>query len=1355
MSKVDLREKRSECMELLTQVDAASQIGEQRAQMGREICSSLDILSKILHTTSGRDTTVDKLTEVIADIQMGKKSDASLNLDSGAPDWTIPEADGAGKSRLHRAESELAEVTKAMAELKQWSKEAKENFKEEYNNQMQTLRRQLASLETELATLNGEAPASDQSDVGTQSQSPARRGAHGATVKLPQHPGAGPWEAVSITQGKSEMEHVSMSEVGTMDDSVAERRARKVQFDDSTRQPLQAATPGFENATGTVPVEWIERPGGRELVANRFLEIGVLNDTGIMIGDLLSEVDGQAVKGLGLDLVQPLLSGPTGSRVRLTLLRGDEPIRLMIERKSISALRTSSAGDSRPTTAGSEKSERSDTPMAPAAGRMEGGGGHQDGDQSTMASAIVVGKQRKGFVMMNPAAGSIRWTMHQSPRRLAEEDRKAKEAEELRLAAEERRQREAEDAARREEEEMQRRALEEARRRAALELQSKAEAEAKAKAKAEAEQRAREMAEAKAKLEAEEAAQKAAEEEEARRAQERRQQEEEAAARKLAEEERMQAEVLAVERARRERMERDRARLAQERIKADDLLAAGLKAARALDVAAAKKLLDEAVQITKVSHILDRKEQIQELRIDTEFAQIKLVEMKVEEDIARVRVILQREATPVDGRLFCKQDLAEAREAVAAARAACGDLYEPTFYIEHLEILAGEIDLAESRIVSATWMDALDKDDAGPQQQEWAAAQTASAASSPMVAARQDDGPLQDVEQGRPVQAAPCPENLDVQAAAASAAAEQAPLPEAKTPAAATPSPPASERDAEGAVGSESAEGFVADLVDGMVESAADISLVAFETDNSNQTTPDKKATDDVFTASEAPEEPSRAPSAQPAAAPEAGAEQTPELAVDEIQAEATIGDAEAEAAARPQVPFVDDGALAQETGDDDADKGGDAMITCVDADAIVGSETVSTDASVHRGPAGDAAAGAPARADQLETPSPDVPVLIDENLSQEEAGRDLEDKAAAAATHTPERTQDLGPSEGQMDAEFDQVCGGEQPRESADAEEEAADAADAARGSGSGLLPVSGEDAYENVDLNSGKGGGGEDGEGEKVREEAAEGGAGKREGEEAEKGEKSLHEDWPVPTQQDEKGEGPGEGQDGGGGGDKLFVAIDALPKDGIPGGSGPSDEIAQAGSEKGLGAQPAEGLYSEDPEEDAPASETEVSPCTDEVQEQSLGAQAPDKSSRAQARAQTAEQEAALDAAKEQMRKEIHEEEAARLKAEAERELQAAKAALREQVEQQAAEKEALISQMARDRQELEEQKAQLQALSRKLQEEAEQAVSAPSQALLELAKDKEALMQQMAAEVSTHARTHARTHTHTHTHTRART
>ena len=86
VSKVDLREKRSECMELLTQVDAASQIGEQRAQMARENSSNLDILSKILNTTSGRDTTVDKLTEVIADVQMGRQSGKDLKPDSGAED---------------------------------------------------------------------------------------------------------------------------------------------------------------------------------------------------------------------------------------------------------------------------------------------------------------------------------------------------------------------------------------------------------------------------------------------------------------------------------------------------------------------------------------------------------------------------------------------------------------------------------------------------------------------------------------------------------------------------------------------------------------------------------------------------------------------------------------------------------------------------------------------------------------------------------------------------------------------------------------------------------------------------------------------------------------------------------------------------------------------------------------------------------------------------------------------------------------------------------------------------------------------------------------------------------------------
>ena len=104
-------------MELLTQVDAASQIGEQRAQMAREISSTLDVLTKILNTTSGRDTTVDKLTEIIADIQMVNKGVTGKSDLVSKDEWSVVEAEGAGQTRLHKVESELAEVTKAMAEL--------------------------------------------------------------------------------------------------------------------------------------------------------------------------------------------------------------------------------------------------------------------------------------------------------------------------------------------------------------------------------------------------------------------------------------------------------------------------------------------------------------------------------------------------------------------------------------------------------------------------------------------------------------------------------------------------------------------------------------------------------------------------------------------------------------------------------------------------------------------------------------------------------------------------------------------------------------------------------------------------------------------------------------------------------------------------------------------------------------------------------------------------------------------------------------------------------------------------------------------------------------------------------------
>jgi hypothetical protein len=927
-------------MELLTQVDAASQIGEQRARMAQDAFTKLEILSKILHTTgSGRDITVDKLAEVIADVKTdlnqgdplpGHRSPGSSY---GGPRPIVQSAqqnEGASENRLQAIESELAKIMKAMSEMKQWSGEAKQNFKEEYDSQMLSLRSQCASLQAELAVLASEAPASDTSDDGAPSMQRTP-----IAVNQPQSIDAARHVKSQINPGigKPQEDTFSVSEKGTADDTfLADRRPRKVKFDDNAHS--QTSTVALVGATGTVPVDWIVRPVDSGLIANRFLEKGVVNDTGIMIGDQLVEVDGQSVRDLAYNIVMPLLNGPAGSRVRLTVLRGQEPIRLMIERKAFSALRPGSASESRATTPGSEKSERSDSLMAQT-GLEET---KEAEDKTSFKETAVVGKQRKGFVMMNPAAGSIKWTLHQSPRRLAEQERRMREEEEARIAAAERKQREAEEAARREEEELQRRAVEEARRRAAEELMKRAEAEAAARAKAEAEQKARLMAEAKAKFEAEEEARKAAEVEEARREEEARRKAEEEAARKAAEQERLQVELMAVERARKERIERDRIRMEEDRQKADAALAAGLKAARAFDVAAAKKLLDQAVQITKTGHIVDRSAQIQELRVDMEFAQIKVIEMKVEGEIAQVRVILQREVSPVDGRAFCREDIVEARRAIESARAVCVDLYDPAFYLEHLSRLSSEVDDAESRLLAAPWMDSLGKGLAAEQvAQTWRGAlapaepeakpfpaEPAAKALPTKQQAQSDDSDHDEEERQRermqkkravatparmPVQDALLLEATPADAAPAGVEAAPAEAPQVEY-IEAVPELVAQESSASlGAAGSdvdeiqpaasESATDLITDVVKEIMDSAEAVCEVAFYSDNSTELTPEKKTANDETGDSGSPAAMQRAPTFK--------SKQPPFLLMEEIKSEPRSDDSQFQPGSIPEISHESD----------------------------------------------------------------------------------------------------------------------------------------------------------------------------------------------------------------------------------------------------------------------------------------------------------------------------------------------------------------------------------------------------------------------------------------------------------------
>jgi len=536
-------------------------------------------------------------------------------------------------------------------------------------------------------------------------------------------------------------------------------------------------------------------------------------------------------------------------------------------------------------------------------------------DKISFKETAVVGKQRKGFVMMNPAAGSIKWTLHQSPRRLAEQERRMREEEEARIAAAERKQREAEEAARREEEELQRRAVEEARRRVAEELRKRAEAEAAARAKAEAEEKARLMAEAKAKFEAEEAARKAAEVEEARREEEARRKAEEEAARKAAEQERLQVELMAVERARKERVERDRIRMEEDRQKADAALAAGLKAARAFDVAAAKKLLDQAVQITKTGHIVDRSTQIQELRVDMEFAQIKVIEMKVEEEIAQVRVILQREVSPVDGRAFCREDIVEARRAIESARAGCVDLYDPAFYLEHLSRLSSEVDDAESRLLAAPWMDSLGKGLAAEQvAQTWRVALAPAPEAKPFQAelaakalptnqqAQSDDSDDEEEERLRA--------RTLKRAVAATAGVEAAEAPQVEYIIEAVPELIAQESSASlGAAGSdvdeiqpaasESATDLITDVVEEIMDSAEAACGVAFDSDDSIELTPEKK------TANDEPGDSGSAAAMQ--RAPTFKSKQPPFLSMEEIKSEPRSDDSQFQPRSIPQIVHESD----------------------------------------------------------------------------------------------------------------------------------------------------------------------------------------------------------------------------------------------------------------------------------------------------------------------------------------------------------------------------------------------------------------------------------------------------------------
>ena len=688
VSKVDLRDEKAKGMEVLTQVDAAAQIGERRSEQAQDVAAKLFVLSKILHTTHHRDMSVDGLMDIIAKI----RQDRGLSS-------TSPES-------KHR---------------------------------------------TEWASL----PQDDVESAGVE-------------------------------------EHPLLVQTAELGD--ASSQARKVQFDfdgepGSAKKTSRPATNRSDTGTaaGTVPVEWVSRPDGGGIMAHRFREKGVLNDTGIMVGDILAEVDGQSVQKFTYHDAMAVLNGPVGSDVRLTILRNGEPIRLMVQRKPASVLRPVSAASSlRLNSSSSNRSEAMKfNEKFEAAHRDE----LESSDQPSRVSTAVLAPDK---------IGSIRWSQTLTPRRLAGTQQKLKDIEERRIIAIEAQRLEAEEVARQEEEEAQHRAQVEARERADAENRRK-EAEARAQVQRLEEERAaavkiaeaRALAEANVALQEEEAARRAAQEklaeeqknaeEEAKRISARKhEQEREIAARRLAEEERLQAEMAAIERAKEERMERDRIKREEDIIKADAALAAGLKAARCLDVASAKRLLDEAVQITKRASISDRKDKIQELRVDTEFAQIKIDEQKVEEKIAQARVILQREVSSVDGRKFCQDDIAEARNAVKNARSVCADM---TFYLEQLEIITSDIDRAERRLVA-----------------------------------------VDDVKEDRAVSA--------VGEANGVAANKQS---------TATPSPDCEKLNEVGEIASRSADSFIQHLVTDLVDSAAVDSVLGVDTDGSDPDTPQKK----------------------------------------------------------------------------------------------------------------------------------------------------------------------------------------------------------------------------------------------------------------------------------------------------------------------------------------------------------------------------------------------------------------------------------------------------------------------------------------------------------------------------------
>jgi len=1279
-------------MELLTQVDAASQIGEQRAQMANDAFTKLEVLSKILHATgSGRDTTVDKLAEVIADVKTDSNQGESFSsLGGPQPNvQSVQHKESTGDDRVKTIESELAEIMKAMSEMKQWSREAKQNFKDEYNSQMLALRSQCASLQAELAVLTGEAPASDTSDYGTHSMRRGSEPGRGASaVRQSQSMDASNLAKSQANQsmGKLHEDAFSVSELGTADDSVPDRRSRKVKFDDNVQSPVQTTAGALSDATGMVPVGWTARPVDGGLVASRFLEKGAVNDTGIMIGDQLAEIDGQRVKDLAYDIVMPLLNGPTGSRVRLTVHRGDEPIRLMVERKAIATLRPGSASESRATTPGSEKSERSDTPLA----QTSLGDTKEPEDKSSFKETAVVGKQRKGFVMMNPAAGSIKWTMHQSPRRLAEQERKMREEEEARIAAAERKQREAEDAARREEEELQKRALEQARRRAAEELQKRAEAEAVAKAEAEAAERARLMAEAKAKLEAEEAARKAAEEEAARRAEEARRKAEEEAARKAAEQERLQAELMAVERARKERVERDRLRMEEDRKNADAALAAGLKAARAFDVAAAKKMLDQAVQITKAGHIVDRTEQIQQLRVDTEFAHIKVVEMKVEGEIAQVRVILQREASPVDGRAFCREDIAEARQAIETARAGCVNLYDPAFYLEHLSRLSGEVDSAESRILAAPWLDSLGKGPAADQvAQTWKvsaaladpeakpAQEEPSVKASPVKQVQSDDSDDDDEEERRrarmqkksrlatpanlPTQdvsaeAAPAPAEATFVETAPETVAEESPASieepgGAKTPDHATPSPaPSGDADETQEAASESANNLITDFVDGMIDSAAVASEIAFESDNSAELTPEKKTSDGETVDSEV---------AVMHRAPTFKSKQPPTLSVKEIKSEPRCDDSEFQPSFVPDIAHVADPV--------------DGITTMVATGEMAqhkaGFEsTTETAYELAEPKTEEAPETTPVTAPVFKSKQPSSLLLEEIKADPRKLDAEFQRESVPEVAHDSDALL--------AGAESEEMHSLAIAREGAQAEAEG------------GNAEFQSESAHEVVhDRDALLAGAGS----EEMRSlaTAQEGAQADAEGGDAEFQRESVPE-----------------------------VAHD---RDALLADAGSEEMRSLATAQEGAQAD-AEGEESDTPATQAPGAEDTPTTITGSGTEK--------------ATMQDPEQ---VEAAKAALRKEVEEEERARLKAEWEQEVEAAKKTLQAQLEQREAEKQALVNHMNRDKEELGELKAQLEALNQKLDgneqgQGAGQSTndSALSEEVIKLEREKEEIMQQMALE-----------------------